>query len=555
MSRKIEDRYERLLLPLFDTFERKAVAAFESRARELAAPTVGIDLDWLRTWLDKTIEEVVIKPSHEKQGEIVKTAYRQGITWADTNLSALTVGAKLTPGPIDWRALDVLKARNTSLMTKLGADLNAGIIEGLTEGLMQGESIPHLAKRVQNAVQAIGRVRAVTIARTETMYAVNQGTLIRYSQAGVRRVRWLTGLDERACEECEALHGNEYEIGSEPALPVHPNCVLPGTWAETPGGIVAGLRARYDGEAVKITLANGGYLAVTPNHMLLTPDGFAAAHLLREGDDVLYCPHLERVVPSNPHVDRYPARVEDIIGTLAEAPGMTAARVPVTPEYLHGDGRNADGHIDVIRPDCLLRGASEPVILKHPEAHTLNPGDTRGRSLAAPGDLAAVLERLALAADGGMSGGRESAPLFLRRLGHSQEHGRGTPARGDTGAPEPAVDNAPGNTEPPGERLNRHAGIVEGDDLLGVDPVAALPREAEFAEPPPDNTRARPETIRDLLDRQPLVIQTTKVVRIDRRPFHGYIYDLQTPSTLCIYNNVITSNCRCTVIPVIEVPK
>jgi hypothetical protein len=26
------------------------------------------------------------------------------------------------------------------------------------------------------------------------------------------------------CPECESLHGNEYEIGSEPALPVHPNC-------------------------------------------------------------------------------------------------------------------------------------------------------------------------------------------------------------------------------------------------------------------------------------------------------------------------------------------
>jgi SPP1 gp7 family putative phage head morphogenesis protein len=224
MSKKIEDRYEKLLLPLFDTFERKAVAAFESHARELAAPTVGIDLEWLRVWLDKTIEEVVIKPSHKAQGEIVKTAYKQGVVWADTNLSALTTGAKLTPGPIDWRALDVLRARNTSLMTKLGADLNAGIIEGLTEGLMQGESIPHLAKRIQNAVQAIGRTRAETIARTETMYAVNEGSKIRYAQAGVSKIRVLVGLDERTCDECEPLHGNVYEIGSEPQLPKHPRC-------------------------------------------------------------------------------------------------------------------------------------------------------------------------------------------------------------------------------------------------------------------------------------------------------------------------------------------
>lgn len=224
MSKKIEDRYERLLLPLFDTFERKAVAAFESHARELAAPVVGIDLDWLRTWLDKTIEEVVIKPSHEKQGEIVKTAYRQGITWADTNLSALTTGAKLTPGPIDWRALDVLKARNVSALKGVTDEMGKQIIASLTEGLMGGEGIPKLARRIAERVDAIGRTRATAIARTETMFAVNEGSKIRYAQAGVSKVKVLVGLDERTCDECEPLHGNVYEIGSEPQLPKHPRC-------------------------------------------------------------------------------------------------------------------------------------------------------------------------------------------------------------------------------------------------------------------------------------------------------------------------------------------
>lgn len=224
MSRKIEDRYERLLLPLFDEFERKAVAAFESHARELAAPTVGIDLDWLRTWLDRTIEEVVIKPSHEKQGEIVKTAYRQGITWADTNLSALTTGAKLTPGPIDWRALDVLRARNLSALKGVTDEMGKQIIASLTEGLMGGEGIPKLARRIAERVDAIGRTRATAIARTETMYCVNEGSKIRYAQAGVTKIRILAGLDERVCEQCESEHGKVYDIDSAPTLPYHVAC-------------------------------------------------------------------------------------------------------------------------------------------------------------------------------------------------------------------------------------------------------------------------------------------------------------------------------------------
>jgi hypothetical protein len=280
MSRKIEDRYERLLLPLFDRFEKQAVAAFESKARELAVPTVGIDLEWLRVWLDKTIEEVVIKPSHKAQGEIVKTAYRQGVTWADTNLSALTVGAKLTPGPIDWRALDVLKARNTSLMTKLGADLNAGIIEGLTEGLMQGESIPHLAKRIQNAVQAIGRTRAETIARTETMYAVNQGTLIRYSQAGVRKVRWLTGLDERAC-----FPGNVKVMTKNGNVPI---ChIQAGDEVLTPAGycrVSSTMSREYCGPLTRVKTERGRFVCTSDHPVYVVGEGWVCADQIKVGE-------------------------------------------------------------------------------------------------------------------------------------------------------------------------------------------------------------------------------------------------------------------------------
>ncbi|HIH03789.1 MAG TPA: minor capsid protein [Methanoregulaceae archaeon] len=224
MSKKIEARYERLLIPLFDDFEKKAVAAFESKARALAAPAVEIDLDWLRAYLEKTIELTITKPAAGPQSKIVTTAYKQGITWADTAIKAIGMDVKLGAGPIDRRALDVLQSRNRSALTKLTYDLNAGIIDGLTEGLMQGEGITDLTKRVQNACQAIGKTRAETIARTETMYAVNQGTLIRYSQAGIARVKWLTGIDGAECVDCNELHGQEFDIDDVPDLPQHPRC-------------------------------------------------------------------------------------------------------------------------------------------------------------------------------------------------------------------------------------------------------------------------------------------------------------------------------------------
>jgi SPP1 gp7 family putative phage head morphogenesis protein len=223
MSRKIEERYVRAVVPLFDRFEKKAVAALEREARELAAPTVGLDLEWLRAYLARTIDETVIVPARGTQNELVKVAYRQGVTWADSALKTVS-GGKVAAGPVDWRALDVLRARNASAMTRLAGDLNAGIIDGLTEGLLNGEGIPKLAARVQDACRAIGKTRAETIARTETMYAVNTGTITRYTQAGIEKVRYLAGLDERVCEECESKHGEVYEIADAPMLPLHPRC-------------------------------------------------------------------------------------------------------------------------------------------------------------------------------------------------------------------------------------------------------------------------------------------------------------------------------------------
>ena len=53
---------------------------------------------------------------------MVTTAYKQGRVWADTNLTALTIGGKIGAGPIDRRALDVLKARNLSALKGITDD-------------------------------------------------------------------------------------------------------------------------------------------------------------------------------------------------------------------------------------------------------------------------------------------------------------------------------------------------------------------------------------------------------------------------------------------------
>jgi hypothetical protein len=57
-----------------------------------------------------------------------------------------------------------------------------------------------------------------------------------------------------------------------------------------------------------------------------------------------------------------------------------------------------------------------------------------------------------------------------------------------------------------------------------------------------------------LLNRHPGIIELQEVVKVDIIPaFHGIVYDVQTNSTLCIGNGYIMSNCRCTIIPVMDI--
>lgn len=51
-----------------------------------------------------------------------------------------------------------------------------------------------------------------------------RGSLDAFSDAGVRRVRFVTQRDGRVCGECRALDGRTYRLGSQPPLPIHYNC-------------------------------------------------------------------------------------------------------------------------------------------------------------------------------------------------------------------------------------------------------------------------------------------------------------------------------------------
>lgn len=78
--------------------------------------------------------------------------------------------------------------------------------ESMVEGIKAGETIPELAKRVSQIMDA-SKSRATTIARTETGSAFSSGRVEGMRQAGVSKQEWLTAHDQFVRDSHQPLDG------------------------------------------------------------------------------------------------------------------------------------------------------------------------------------------------------------------------------------------------------------------------------------------------------------------------------------------------------------
>lgn len=128
--------------------------------------------------------------------------------------------------PISEHARKWLDERSSWLVKGVNGETRDAIAAQLVEGFEAGEGIPDLSKRVKGVFSDCNRRRSKVIARTEVIAASNEGALVGYKDSGVvEKVEFFTALDERTCEECMGLHGNQYALDNASGMiPVHPQC-------------------------------------------------------------------------------------------------------------------------------------------------------------------------------------------------------------------------------------------------------------------------------------------------------------------------------------------
>lgn len=351
-----------------------------------------------------------------------------------------------------------------------------------------------------------------------------------------------------ACQRCVRVSG-ALVFKSSPRLR-HPQCFPAGTVVSGPATLAATKRW-YEGEMVKVVTASGRILTVTPNHPLLTSEGWVGAGELRKGSHLVAEAGLDRVPSGSPYEDQVPSLIEEVAVALDRAGAVSSVRVPASSEDFHGDG--SDGYVDVVRAAGHLRDGVE---VGKPEGKELFLGaDVAGAVLSSDGDPRAVLRALAYTPDGVVGRFGDRSALLGAGLRHAERLRFPAATQFDPTGFQGVGDDAAAGVVLLGERLDTHAGEVLADDGVAVQGGAFATGWSQLGSSGAQVSDHGGDTdallFGEALEGLSGVVALDEIVDVVRFPFAGHVYNLETVDGWYIANGFIVHNCRCSFEPVL----
>jgi len=521
-EQRIESEVYAILQSMLDEWEREVRrilgGGYRGTVESAVAGRRAVLLGSLRKITEREVQAVLGILGSEVAGVYRDNVYRVASALSGMRAASMT-SSSVSFAAIDTPAIKAALARKIPAISELRAiaaipaRVESLMRKDLARAIADGYRVDQLVSQWKNRVGAgatVPQVRA--LARTAVMTASNNAHLDTYrkNRALVPRVRWEATFDRRTCMRCGSLHGREFTLADAPPIPAHLNCILPGNLVLR-ASVLAAAKSLYRGRVVEVRTEGGCRISVTEKHPVLTSRGWIRASEVRRGDDLVNHPGSERESSGvDPHDHNVPTAIEEVFRSLEESVGVGSARVPLSPEDLHGDADGVEGEVHVVWADGGVPGVGHTSGREHFRDRFLDRAAMIEGTEPLPSgrDLDAMLERLRLSAYRVMGGLGESESLGLGRLRHACEHCGGPVSRNYSVGDQSASDNAP----------------------------------------------IAPEEFRDRLLALPCGVSLDCVVDVDHSSYSGHVYDLQTVSGTINCGGVIIHNCRCVLLPVFADP-
>ncbi len=485
-------------------------------------------------------------------------------------LTASQLKSMITDTPIGGRTLQ------TWIDDAFDWQIKDRIKQEIASGLLQGEGYPKLAARLRQGLGLAGD-DAVTVARSYVQ-AINVHAAHDVAKANkeiMQGWKWRSAAENGAfyvksgkgrgrgiCLACAAMDSKDeiYLLDSGPEIPMHPRCFPGQTKVSAPGALVV-MRAKYHGPIINIGLDNGSTISVTPNHRVLTIDGFKSAGEIEKHDKFICDFSHRQLAISGKYNYGLPSTLEQIFNLFRKR-FKSVIKNPVTSEDFHGDGEFINGDIDIIAPESLLKGDFETLFYKDlPNLFFPNP-HVRRVDLPGLSKSTAMLIAMGLATQAA-TGGLSMADAFS--LCHGDKSVGGGLTHGPDSYPrfnEPVPDSAFANTESLSQFVRRLPPLISFADIINgkIDPMVAggpglldFIRHFAFGENGDilsqqsalDWLRSPPQDFANFFLRLPGKIEPCNIKFLRKGSFDGHVYDLQTFSSVYYVEGIMSSNCRC----------
>lgn len=354
------------------------------------------------------------------------------------------------------------------------------LVSAVAQGILQGEGIPDIAKRLQT-VAAMDDNAATRNARTYITAAQNKGRIDSYERAeklGIKtNKKWIATLDDRTRVEHRHLDGvsipysdvfkmDGYEIeypgdpSAEPEMIY--NCFIGDTSAYTNCEVIRSYAHQYDGDLIEIKTASGVNFTCTPNHPILTLNGWVSAASLHNGDDLL----VTRI-GNKFGFGRY-CNIQHVFSSMKTFHDSfkrngTIERNSALSVNFHGDVPTSE--VEIVTQKRFLSNNGYSSICKSVKKFLLKFSD---KTLFCKCTFMEHFRSVWLSTLGDIRHRSKLLSFFKRHLGHSEVHRLRPIALFDASGVKPLQNDVSGNIERISDCLNGFSGIVFADNIVNV---------------------------------------------------------------------------------------
>lgn len=357
---------------------------------------------------------------------------------------------------------------------------------------------------VQSWLDAAGR-RLADNALTDGVAAQNRASEEYFKVSGIKRFRRIIHPElskTGTCGLCVVAATNTFT--RDDLMPLHHNCFPSWVPVMSPTGVRAADTREYKGIVVDVQAKSGGRFSVTPNHPILTTNGWVKAGLLKIGDSLLrYRSDAPRVFSDAPDDKNCEAPIGEVFHTLSKAVSTISTSVPVSSEDFHGDGV-LDTYVDVVFSNSLLGCNGEPLTLNLPSKSKLLLSGSSKVLLPRNGSLAENRHGYMLSSASSMGFPSKLFSPLWGGVFHSDFCGAASSSLLNASISEPSCGGGSADVVSDGEFLQALAGLVTEDEIVDV----------------------------------------------RTRNWSGQVYNLQTGGNWFVASNYIVHNCKCTVAPI-----